>query len=59
MERKNDILSEWASIQLFNMPDADPDQRAEFFKILRQKKLSEMIKKIQNRAGKASILHCR
>ncbi|EEY67379.1 uncharacterized protein PITG_04397 [Phytophthora infestans T30-4] len=46
MERKNDILSEWASIELFNMPDADPDQRAQFFKILRQKKLSEMIKKI-------------
>ncbi|EEY63887.1 uncharacterized protein PITG_02390 [Phytophthora infestans T30-4] len=46
MERKNDILSEWASIEVFNMPDADPDQRAQFFKILRQKKLSEMMKKI-------------
>eukprot|EP00644_Phytophthora_capsici_P018903 jgi/Phyca11/43415/gw1.346.12.1 len=46
MERKNDILSEWASIELFNMPDADPDQRAQFFKILRQTKLSEMMKKI-------------
>ncbi|KAG1691475.1 hypothetical protein DVH05_026963 [Phytophthora capsici] len=45
MERKNDILSEWASIELFNLPDADPDQRAQFFKILLQKKLSEMTKK--------------
>eukprot|EP00644_Phytophthora_capsici_P013955 jgi/Phyca11/119949/e_gw1.40.435.1 len=45
MERKNDILSEWTSIELFNMPDVDPDQRAQFFKILRQKKLSEMMKK--------------
>ncbi|EEY68855.1 uncharacterized protein PITG_18761 [Phytophthora infestans T30-4] len=45
MERKNDILSEWATIELFNMPDAGPDQRAQFFKFLRQNKLSEMMKK--------------
>lgn len=42
MQRKNELLNEWACIDLFNMPDVDPGEKKAFFAMMRAKKMAEL-----------------